>query len=152
MKLSLLDSNVWVALTIDRHEHHREALAWFDEVPDDGSACFCRMTQNSFLRLVSSKSIFQEDTMTNEQAIKAYRQFRLDPRVGWMDEPAGLEDRWFAAASVRLPAPKRWMDAYLSAYARSCDARLVTFDSGFRKFESEGSGLVILAKDGKSSP
>jgi toxin-antitoxin system PIN domain toxin len=145
MKFSLLDSNVWVALTIDRHEHHRDALAWFDEVPDDRSACFCRMTQNSFLRLVTSKSIFQEDTMTNEQAIRAYRQFRLDPRVGWMDEPVGLEDQWFAAASVRSPATKRWMDAYLYACARSSDARLVTFDSGFRQYESEGLSLALLA-------
>jgi toxin-antitoxin system PIN domain toxin len=149
MKLGLLDSNVWVALTIDRHEHHPEALAWFNEVPDDRSACFCRMTQNSFLRLVSSKSIFQEDTMTNELAIKAYRQFRLDPRVGWMDEPAGLEDKWFAAASVRSPAPKRWMDAYLCACARLTGARLVTFDSGFRQYESEGLDLVLLADERK---
>jgi toxin-antitoxin system PIN domain toxin len=149
MKLSLLDSNVWVAPTIDRHEHHREALAWFSEVPDDRSACFSRMTQNSFLRLVSLKSIFQEDTMTNEQAIKAYRQFRMDPRVGWVDEPAGLEDRWFVAASVRSPAPKRWMDAYLCACARITGARLVTFDSGFRQYESEGLDLVLLANKGK---
>jgi len=149
MNLSLLDSNVWVALTIDRHEHHQEALAWFDEVPDDRSACFCRMTQNSFLRLISSKSIFQEDTMTNEQAIKVYRQFRLDPRVGWMDEPPGLEDQWFAAASVRSPAPKRWMDAYLSACARLADARLVTFDNAFRQYEPEGLDVVLLANEGK---
>ena len=117
MKLNLLDSNVWVALTIDRHEHHPEALAWFGEVPDDRSVCFCRMTQNSFLRLVSSRNIFEEDSMTNEQAIKVYRRFRLDPRVGWMDEPAGLEDMWFGAASVRSAAPKRWMDAYLHTCA-----------------------------------
>lgn len=145
MTLNLLDSNVWVALTIDRHEHHRKALAWFNEVPNNRSACFCRMTQNSFLRLVSSKGIFQEDTMTNEQAIKAYRHFRLDPRVGWLDEPAGLEDKWFAAASVRSPAPKRWMDAYLYACARLTGALLVTFDGGFRQDESEGLDLVLLA-------
>ena len=53
MKFSLLDSNVWVALAMDRHAHHQAALAWFHEVPDDGSACFCRMKQNSFLRLVT---------------------------------------------------------------------------------------------------
>lgn len=149
MKLSLLDSNVWVALAIDRHEHHREALAWFNEVPDDRSACFCRMAQNSFLRLLTSKGIFQEDTMTNEQAIRAYRQFRLDPRVGWIDEPEGLEEKWFAAASVRSPAPKRWMDAYLSGCARLAGARFVTFDSGFRQYESDGLDFVLLAGVGR---
>lgn len=145
MKLNLLDSNVWVALTIDRHEHHRDALAWFTEVPDDGSACFCRMTQNSFLRLISSPSIFQEDAMTNERAIRVFRRILLDPRVGWMDEPPGLEDHWFAAASLKSPAPKRWMDAYLCACARSMNARLVSFDQGFRQYESEGLNLVLLA-------
>jgi toxin-antitoxin system PIN domain toxin len=144
MKLSLLDSNVWVALAIDRHEHHRDALAWFSKVPDDGSACFCRMTQNSFLRLVSSRGIFQEDAMTNEQAIRAYRQFRLDPRVGWMDEPAGLEDKLFVAATVRSPAPKRWMDAFLSACARLTGSCLVTFDTGFRQYAAEGLSLTLL--------
>ena len=149
MKLSLLDSNVWVALTIDRHQHHPEALAWFGEAPDDKSACFCRMTQNSFLRLVSSKSIFQEDTTANEKAIRVYRKFLLDSRVGWLDEPAGLEDRWFAAGSASSPAPKRWMDAYLCAFARLSAGRLVTFDSGFRQYESGGLDLVLLANEGK---
>ena len=144
MKFSLLDRNVWVALTLDRHEHHETALAWFNDIPNDGSCCFCRMTQNSFLRLVSSKSIFQEDAMTNQQAIKVCRQFRMDPRVGWMDEPAGLESRWFSAASVNSPAPKRWMDAYLSACARLTGARLVTFDVGFRQYRSMDLDLVLL--------
>jgi len=147
MKLSLLDSNVWVALTIDRHEHHETALAWFNDVPDDRSCCFCRMTQNSFLRLISSKSIFQEDAMTNEQAIKVCRQFRQDPRVGWIDEPAGLEKQWFSAASVKSPAPKRWMDAYLYACARLASARLVTFDNGFRQYQSDGLDLALLADE-----
>jgi toxin-antitoxin system PIN domain toxin len=103
------------------------------------------MTQNSFLRLVSSKGIFEEDTMTNEQAIKVYRQFQLDPRVGWMEEPSRFEDHWFAAASLRSSAPKRWMDAYLCAYARLTGARLVTLDRGFRQYEAEGLDLVLLA-------
>jgi len=83
--------------------------------------------------------------MSNDLAINVYRQFRLDPRVGWMDEPAGLEDDWFAAACARSPAPKRWMDAYLCACARLTGARMVTFDSGFRQYESGGLELVLLA-------
>ena len=62
MSLSLLDTNVWVSLAIDRHEHHLLALDWFDKASGDASACFCRMTQNSFLRLLTLKAIFEEDT------------------------------------------------------------------------------------------
>jgi hypothetical protein len=70
------------------------------------------MTQNSFLRLVTLKSLFEEDTMTNDQAIAAYRRFREDPRVGWLGEPEGLEARWFTFASYRRPAPKRSFPAF----------------------------------------
>ena len=88
--------------------------------------------------------------MTNHQAIRAYRRFQLDPRVGWMDEPAGLEEKWFAFGSADLPAPHRWMDAYLSSCAQLIGARLVTFDLGFRQFESHGLDLAVLAGSGKA--
>ncbi len=134
MPVGLLDSNVWVALTIDRHQHHRPALSWFDEVRDDGSACFCRATQLSFLRLVSSQNIFQEDTINNRAAVDVYRQFRADPRVGWLEEPVGLEPLWLRLVSARTPSPKRWMDAYLAVFAKLHHVTLVTFDQGFRQF------------------
>ena len=140
----LLDSNVWAALTIDRHEYHRKALAWFDQTPDDRSTCFCRMTQNSFLRLISSDTIFREDAVSNRDAIAIYSRFRSDPRIGWIDEPAGLESVWLKAAAYRSPSPKRWMDAYLFACALLSGAKIVTFDRGFRQYESEGLKVELL--------
>jgi toxin-antitoxin system PIN domain toxin len=145
MSLSLLDTNVWVSLAIDRHEHHLLALDWFDKASDDASACFCRMTQSSFLRLLTLNALFKEDTMTNNQAIAAYRRLRQDPRVGWLGEPEGLEANWFALASLRTPAPKRWMDAYLCAFARSVGADLVTFDRGDRQLEGHALKITLLA-------
>jgi uncharacterized protein len=145
MSLSLLDTNVWVSLAIDRHEHHLLALDWFDKASGDASACFCRMTQNSFLRLLTLKALFEEDTLTNHQAIAAYWRLRQDPRVGWLGEPEGLEPNWFALASWRTPAPKRWMDAYLCAFARSVGADLVTFDRGYLPFEGHALKITLLA-------
>ena len=63
--------------------------------------------------------------MTNNQAIAAYRRLRQDPRVGWLNEPEGLEANWFALASLRTPAPKPEMDASCPL-ARSVGADLVT--------------------------
>ena len=103
MSLSLLETNVWVSLTIDRHEHHLLALDWFDKASGDTSACFCRMTQNLYLRLFTLNALFEEDTMTNNQAIAAYRRLRQNPRVGWLGEPEGLEASWFALAPLRTP-------------------------------------------------
>jgi uncharacterized protein len=142
--ISLLDSNVWAALTIDRHEHHGKALKWFDEAPDDGSTCFCRMTENSFLRLISSETIFREDAVSNHQAIAIYSRFRSDPRIGWLDEPSGLESVWLKAAAYRSPSPKRWMDAYLFACAFLSNAAVVTFDRGFRQYQPEGLKVELL--------
>jgi predicted nucleic acid-binding protein len=87
MSLSLLDTNVWLSLAIDCHEHHLLALEWFDEASVDASACFCRMTQNSFLRLLTLKALFQEDTMANSQAIAAYRLpcAGIHESVGWVN-------------------------------------------------------------------
>ena len=62
------------------------------------------MTQNSFLRLLTLRALFGEDTMTNSQAIAAYRLLRRDQRVGLLGEPEGLESNWFALASLRTPA------------------------------------------------
>jgi uncharacterized protein len=140
----LLDSNVWAALTIDRHEHHGKALQWFDEAPEDRSTCFCRMTQNSFLRLISSARIFREDAVSNREAIAIYSRFRSDPRIGWIDEPPGLESVWLNAATHRSPSPKRWMDAYLFAYAFLSGAEIVSFDRGFRQYQTEGLKLKLL--------
>jgi predicted nucleic acid-binding protein len=48
-------------------------------------------------------------------------------------------------ASLRTPAPKRWMDAYLCAFARSVGADLVTFDRGYLQFEGHALKITLLA-------
>jgi toxin-antitoxin system PIN domain toxin len=103
------------------------------------------MTQNSFLRLISSEAIFREDAVSNREAVAIYARFRSDPRIGWIDEPAGLEAVLLKAATYRSPPPKRWMDAYLFACARLSSAEIVTFDRGFRQYESEGLKVKLLA-------
>jgi predicted nucleic acid-binding protein len=50
MSLSLLDSNVWVSLAIDRHEHHRHAVDWFGKASDDASTCFLLPPGTPFAR------------------------------------------------------------------------------------------------------
>ena len=59
------DSNVGVALASERHRHHQAAFDW--SLPDEITARFCRMTQNSFLRLMT---------------VVEFRQEHLDQRAG----------------------------------------------------------------------
>ncbi len=146
---SLLDSNVWVALAFDRHEHHALALAWLEGMEEADAASFCRMTQNSFLRLATSVRFFQEEALTNHAALAAYRALRGDPRTGWVEEPAGLEKQWWELADRELPAPKVWMDAYLAAFALQAGMRFVTFDADFARFADDGLDLLELTKNPK---
>jgi toxin-antitoxin system PIN domain toxin len=140
----LADSNVWLALTVDRHAYHSDALTWFDRIAERHAACFCRMTQLSFLRLCTAKIFLKEDALTNAKAIETYRAFRADPRVGWADEPADLDAVWFDLGRLPSSSPKRWMDAYLAAFARRSGMRLVTFDHGFRQYRKAGLELLEL--------
>ncbi|MCC7376590.1 MAG: PIN domain-containing protein [Verrucomicrobiales bacterium] len=150
MTADLPDTNVWVALATDRHRHHQVAVEWFDSLADNASARFCRMTQNSFLRLMTVVEFQKEDTLSNVEAMEVHDRLRGDPRVGWSDESPGVEDRWFRLARLSTPSPKRWMDAYLAAFALAGDLRLVTFDSGFRQFRREGLEVLVLGHSAKS--
>ena len=140
----LVDSNVWVALAFESHEHHSVARAWLDGVVPPERACFCRMTQNSFLRLATSVRFFREEALTNRAALAAYRALRGDQRVAWAAEPAGIEEPWWLLADRDQPAPRAWMDAYLAAFAIRAGLRLVTFDEGFQRYTQHGLNLRLL--------
>ena len=96
---------------------------------------FCRSCQISYLRLLTVREWMQEHVCTNGEAIKAYRALRSDPRVGFLaTEPPNLEKQWFEYAQGGQPSPKRWMDAYLAAWAHGVKMPFVTFDRGFTAF------------------
>ena len=53
------DVNVWMALSFQGHVHHEIAREWFESLddPDDARLCFCRITQLSFLRLITAEAV-----------------------------------------------------------------------------------------------
>lgn len=68
----LLDVNVWIALSAERHVHHRIARQWFSDVRNEKLA-FCRITQLGFLRLLTNRHVMQEEVMSSNGAWQAYR-------------------------------------------------------------------------------
>jgi predicted nucleic acid-binding protein len=56
------------------------------------------------------------------------------PQVLFLGEPPGLQTLWSVYAQIATPAPKRWMDAYLAAFARGYDIPIITLDSDFLDF------------------
>ena len=145
--MTLCDVNVWVALAIGPHVHHRAARTWFDSVTEPDSVSFCRATQHSLIRLLTTSALFTPyglPALSNEAAWAEYDALVTDDRVAMRaDEPAGLEHHWRRFATGSSASPRLWMDAYLAAFAVSAGARLVTTDAGFRRFR--GLRPVVLA-------
>lgn len=144
----LCDITVFLALSLRNHPHHARAVEWMESLAGPDRACFCRATQQSWLRLLTTAATVQGEVRSNDEAIEAWRIMTGDPRVSLVAaEPPGLDRQWLALAGHRSPAPKRWMDAYLAAFALCGRMRLVTFDRGFTGFLDAGLDLLLLRSD-----
>ncbi len=143
----LCDTNVWLALALSDHVHHRAAARWLDGIQSYGSVWLCRPTQMSLLRLLCTPSVLAPyglAALSNRKALAVLDQFLEDDRIGLiLEEPTGLEGLWRQFAGLPTPSPKIWMDAYLAAFALSGGFQFVTTDKAFHQFR--GLDLVILA-------
>jgi len=144
--MPLADSNVWLALALSKHEFHSAARAWLAErAPHE--ALFCRATQQSFLRLLTTSAVFAPyriPPLTNKAAWSLYGRFLAEERIAWVEEPSGLETLWKKLAGGSKASPKLWMDAYLAAFAMAGGYQLVTTDKALKQFK--GLDLLVLAK------
>lgn len=138
----LCDSNVFIALTLASHPHQARAGRWIEGLPERDTLHFCRATQKSYLRLLTVKEWMKEDVCTNTRAIELYERLRSDSRIQFAEEPREMERRWLNYARLATPSPKRWMDAYLAAFASTAEMSFVTFDRGFGSFPE--LDLVVL--------
>lgn len=134
----LCDSNVWLALALSGHVHHRAAGDWFETTGRPRSVFFCRATQQSLLRLLTTAAVlapYGNEPLTNRRAWRVYEAFAADDRIVLVEgEPDGIEDAWVELAARATASPKLWMDAYLAAFARTAGCTLVTTDAAFMHF------------------
>lgn len=133
----LLDSSVWLALAVERHTFHASAKAFFDQRTEPNSVPFCRATQQSFLRLLTTSSIlraYELTTTTNQEAWELYDAIESHLKVGFIAESVDVEPFWRSFSSLKTASPKVWMDSYLAAFAIGHDHTLVTFDHDFKQF------------------
>ncbi|MFN2569502.1 MAG: TA system VapC family ribonuclease toxin [Candidatus Dormibacteria bacterium] len=140
------DANVWLALALSGHVHHRRARTWFQNMVEMDGIRFCRATQQTLLRLLTTASVlapYGSPPLSNVQAWAIYEAFVADDRVALqLDEPVNLEQHWKSYAVRDTPSPKLWMDAYLAAFATAGRLQLVTTDAAFRQFA--GLDLIVL--------
>ena len=146
-KGDLLDINVWVALAHTEHDHHKQALAYWQAEQAKGTLMwFCRTTMLGMIRLLSQKAVMGPSVLTLKEAHVAYLNFLNTPLVKWLPETTDAAKRTDTALfglSHDIPA-RMSTDAYLAAVAETTALRFVTFDADFKRFGLEN---WLLLKD-----
>lgn len=141
----LADSNIWLSLVLAKHPFHSAVREWFAGLKSRDVVCFCRATQQSFLRLLTTREVLETYTvppLTNEEAWSTYQRFLANKKVSYLAEPTQLEDHGKSLAAISQSSPKLWMDAYLAAFAIEGGYRFITTDKGFKQFA--GLDLILL--------
>ncbi|MBT9583859.1 PIN domain-containing protein [bacterium] len=142
--MTLADTNVWLALCLSGHEHHQAAVDWMQRAGPK-EVLFCRSTQQSFLRLLTTAGVLRHygnPPLTNAEALELYQGLVADSRIGFVHEPADLDHHWYSLATPNTASPKVWMDAYLAAFAIAGRYRLITIDLAFQQYSN--LDLILL--------
>src|SRR5580700_2390975 len=138
--LNFLDANVWLALLWNRHLHSEQARLWFEKSSDE-QFFFCRVTQITVLRLLTTEKIMGKDDKTMAQAWNLWDRVWADDRIAFLPEPDGLEKEFRSRSRLLSRSPKVWADAYLVAFASVACLKLITFD---RALKSLGGFVLVL--------
>jgi uncharacterized protein len=124
--ISLPDVNVWIALAIAEHIHHKAAQAWLDT--SQGAIVFCRITQMGLLRILTNRHALGSDTLSPAHAWGAFDAFLRNKRISMSEEPPGLDRPWRSSTINEKHGSNWWTDTYLAAFASAAGLTLVTFD------------------------
>jgi toxin-antitoxin system PIN domain toxin len=138
--LNFLDANVWIALLWSRHLHSETARDWFERSAHE-EFFFCRFTQLTVLRLLTTESVMGKDVSTMLQAWDLWSKVEADSRIAFLPEPEGLEKEFRSRSRLPTGSPKVWADAYLLAFAAVAGLRMITFD---RALQSGADEVLVL--------
>jgi hypothetical protein len=128
--ITLLDSNVLIALLVPEHVHHEAAEVWLTN--HDDSFATCPITQRSMIRLLIRQGHSAQETMG------FLLEVMQDPRhVFWADDLSFSDVRM-----DRVLGHRQVTDAYLAQLARAKSGRLATFDRGLAAAHPDAVDLV----------
>src|SRR5437660_10120498 len=100
--LNFLDANVWLALIWSRHVHSERAQLWFEQAGEE-QFFFCRFTQVTVLRLLTTDQVMGKDASTMSEAWSLWDRIWTDTRMVCLPRPddIGLECRPRAQLAAR---------------------------------------------------
>ena len=136
-----LDVNVWLALSTRDHQHFQQAWSWYTALSERTTLLFCRLTQLSLLRLLTTQSVMGQGTLTQADAWKAYDQWIGVAGAEFAEEPAGMESVFRSMTGAGQASPKDWADSYLAAFAEAGELTLITFD---QVLAAKAKGALLL--------
>lgn len=140
--LNFLDANVWLALIWSRHVHSERARSWFEQAGNkEEQFFFCRFTQITVLRLLTTDQVMGKETKTMAEAWSVWDRVWADTRIAFLPEPDDLEQEFRSRSRLTTHSPKVWADAYLLAFAMAARLKVVTFD---RALYSRGVDVLVL--------
>ena len=144
----LPDLNVWLALAVAEHPHHRAAQSYWQHEAA-ASVWFCRVTMLGLVRLLTQPKLMGEAALSLRDAFALYQRYAALPEVGVCAEPADCEQVLAGLLEPDMP-PRLWTDTYLAAFALAGGLRLVTFDKDFARFA--GTARLQLSATAPSRP
>lgn len=147
MRGFLFDVNVWIALVFESHPYHVFAKTVLKKGTLECPVVFCRSTEQSFLRLITTSKILKYygvEGITNREALMILNALLNQSNIILREEPEGISKLWHQLANLNSSSPKIWMDAYLAAFAIAGVCELVTLDRDFEIYRSQG--LQIYAE------
>jgi len=139
--LNFLDANVWLALLWSRHVHSERARAWFERSSEE-KFFFCRITQITVLRLLTTPRVMGSDVKTMSEAWALWDRVCADDRIALLADPESIEPEFRQFSALHIASPKIWADAYLVAFAAVAGLKLVTFDRALRPL---GADVHVLS-------
>jgi predicted nucleic acid-binding protein len=124
---NFLDANVWLALIWNRHEFSHVARSCFENAAE-GDFLFCRFTQITVLRVLTTASVMGRDVRTMKSAWEIWDQITADDRVEFLAEPDDLGRSFRKHSRLPIASRKVWGDAYVLAFTEAAGVILGTFD------------------------
>src|SRR5438046_2868378 len=85
------DLNVWLAVSVDGHVHHKNCWNWLSQLNTDVRLIFSRYTQVGLLRLLTNAATMGDETLTLGKAWTVYDRWLADPRVHFYPEPRNFD-------------------------------------------------------------
>ena len=135
------DVNVWVALHHQIHSHHQIVLEWFDALAPESLLVFCRQTQMGWFRLLTTDAVMGDEVLTQRQCWTLYHRWITGGKAKLESEHVRVGKLFEQRTTTDNPSPKKWMDAYLAAFAEAGNLTLVTLDPALA---AKVKGAVLL--------